>query len=72
MRAINVKPRRGLRILLGCLPFGLLLLAYVIGSDMRLSASAHDKLLPGLGTMAEAVQQYAFTVDVRTGNYLMW
>jgi len=72
MRAINIKPSLGFRVLLGALPFGLLLLAYVIGSELRLADNPRDKLLPGLGTMAEALQHYAFTMDARTGGYLMW
>jgi NitT/TauT family transport system permease protein len=72
MRAINAKPSRSTRIVLGCLPFILLVLAYAIASDIRLTDNPKDKLLPSLSSMIEAVQQYAFTLDARTGSYLMW
>ncbi len=46
MRAINIKPNRGWHVLLACIPFVLLVVAYSIGSDMRLAANPNDKLLP--------------------------
>ena len=72
MRAINIKPNRGWHVLLACIPFVLLVVAYSIGSDMRLAANPNDKLLPGFGALSEALKQYAFTADARTGLYLMW
>jgi NitT/TauT family transport system permease protein len=72
MRAINIKPDMTWRIMLACLPFALLLLAYLFGSGMRLSANPNDKLLPSLKAMGDAIGQYAFAPDVRTGVYLMW
>ncbi len=72
MRAINIKPNRGWHVLLACIPFLLVLVAYAIGSSLRLAENPNDKLLPGFGAIAEAVKQYAFTEDARTGLYLMW
>src|SRR5687768_7662696 len=72
MRAINIKPNRGWHVLLACIPFVLLVAAYSIGSDMRLAANPNDKLLPGFSAISEALKQYAFTADARTGLYLMW
>jgi NitT/TauT family transport system permease protein len=72
MRAINIKPDMTWRIVLACLPFLLLLIAYVAGSDARLSANPNDKLLPSFKTMGEALSQYALSPDARTGVYLMW
>lgn len=72
MRAINIKPSYGWHVLLACIPFVLVIIAYSIGSDMRLAANPNDKLLPGFGALSEALKQYAFTADARTGLYLMW
>ncbi len=72
MRAINLKPGMTWRIALACLPFLLLLLAYIIGSEARLTANPNDKLLPSFKSMGEALAQYALQADQRTGVYLMW
>lgn len=72
MRAINIKPGRGWQLVLAALPFALAIAAYAIGSDMRLAANPADKLLPAFSTIVEAVKQYAFTADQRTGLYLLW
>lgn len=72
MRAINVKPDNTWRVALAILPFLLLLLAYVFGSNMRLAENPNDKLLPAFGTMGEALRQYALEPDARTGTYLLW
>lgn len=72
MRAINIHPGRGAALLLGCLPFALLVLAYVIGSALRLAENPSDKLLPALSTLAATVDLMAFTPDKRTGDYLLW
>jgi NitT/TauT family transport system permease protein len=47
------------------------LIAYLIGSEMRLAANPNDKLLPSFGTMAESLKHMALTPDPRSGNYLM-
>jgi NitT/TauT family transport system permease protein len=72
MRAINIKPDMTWRIVLACLPFLLLLLAYIAGSEARLSANPNDKLLPGLKAMGNTLAQYALAPDARTGLYLLW
>ncbi len=72
MRAINIKPDMTMRIALACLPFLLLLLAYIVGSEARLADNPNDKLLPSFKSMGEALSQYALTADARTGLYLMW
>jgi NitT/TauT family transport system permease protein len=71
-RLINQRPARGERFALGLLPFLLLLLAYVLASQLRLAENANDKLLPSLGNMAETFHSYAFTEDARSGRYLFW
>lgn len=72
MRAINLKPSMSWRIALACLPFLLLLLVYIIGSEARLAANPNDKLLPSFKSMGEALAQYALQADPRTGVYLLW
>lgn len=72
MRLINVRPHRGLAILLACLPFILLVFAYLMGSAIRLAENPNDKLLPALSSIANSIDLMAFTPDRRTGDYLFW
>jgi NitT/TauT family transport system permease protein len=59
-------------LLLGMLPFVLLLAAYLVGSSVRLAANPGDKLLPAPATLAATVHRYAFEEDERTGQVLLW
>ena len=72
MRWINKRPERSTALLLAVLPFALALLAYVVGSDIRLSENPNDKLLPSLQQMGDAVERMAFREDRRSGEYLLW
>jgi NitT/TauT family transport system permease protein len=72
MRLVNLYPSRAVAIFLGVLPFALLVLAYVIGSEIRLEANPDDKLLPALQTLADTVHSYAFEEDRRSGQVLLW
>jgi NitT/TauT family transport system permease protein len=72
MRLINLRPSRGSRVLLGCLPFGLLVAAYLAGSALRLADNPADKLLPALTTLTQSINTLAFTPDRRTGDYVLW
>jgi NitT/TauT family transport system permease protein len=72
MRAINFRPNRSWRVALAFLPFALLCLAYVIGSEIRLAENPNDKLLPSFSRMGEAINNYALKEDTRTGQYLLW
>ncbi len=65
VRMINRKPDRHLSIFLTLLPFALVLLAYVVGSEIRLAANPNDKLLPGLHSFADAIARVAFEPDKR-------
>ena len=71
-RIINRKPDRHMSMFLALLPFALLLLAYVIGSEIRLAENPSDKLLPGFQKFTEAINRLAFQADKRTGDYLLW
>ncbi|MEQ1653297.1 MAG: ABC transporter permease [Hyphomicrobium sp.] len=72
MRAINIKPDVTTLVVLAGLPFLLLILAYILGSEARLAINPNDKLLPSFTAMGEAINQYALQPDARTGQYLLW
>lgn len=71
-RLINIKPGRELGLLMALLPFILIALVYFISSEARLAINPNDKLLPGFGQMADAMQRMAFEPSKRTGEYLFW
>jgi NitT/TauT family transport system permease protein len=71
-RLINRRPSRGTAVLLGLVPFLILAVLYLIASDLRLAENPNDKLLPGLGTLGEAVQRMAFEPSKRTGEIELW
>jgi NitT/TauT family transport system permease protein len=68
---VHARPGKGLGTILAILPFLLLLAVYMLASDIRHKDNPNDKLLPSISQMGAAVQQMAFTKDVRSGNYLM-
>ncbi|MET0542688.1 MAG: ABC transporter permease [Variovorax sp.] len=72
MRLINRRPGRGNAVFLLLMPFVILLAVYFLGSTARLADNPDDKLLPSAVQMTEAIHQYAFTEDKRTGDYLLW
>ncbi len=72
MRALNMKPGKVWRVILAMLPFLLIILLYVWGSEARLAVNPNDKLLPSFSKMGEAIYDYAFVEDRRTGAYLMF
>ena len=71
-RAINYSPSRPSASLLALLPFGLCLVIYAIGSDLRLSENPDDKLMPSFGAFVNAIDALAFTENRRTGEYVFW
>lgn len=72
MRIINRHPSRGLYVFLAALPFAALVLAYMIGSHVRLSANPADKILPSFAQMAATMHEYVMVPDKRTGDRLFW
>lgn len=72
MRLLNLKPDKTWSFTLAVLPFLALLIAYAVGSAIRLAENPNDKLLPGFDSMVEAVKHYALQPDARSGIYLMW
>jgi len=71
-RIINRYPAPGSRIILGMLPFLLILLAYMVASDMRLAENANDKLLPSFSSLGSSLSQLAMEPTKRTGEILLW
>lgn len=72
MRVVNIKPRRGTRILIGAIPIVILLIVYAIASAARVEANPNDKVLPTFAAMAEAVAQLTTQPDPRTGQITAW
>ncbi|GAB6041732.1 ABC transporter permease [Endothiovibrio diazotrophicus] len=68
---IHARPAGWLKWLLAALPFVLVLGVYLGASEIRHRDNPRDKLLPGIGQMAQAVQRMAFEPDRRSGKYLM-
>lgn len=71
-RLINLTPSKPVKVLLGILPFALLLVIYIVASDARLAENANDKLLPSFAQMGSAINSLAFEPSKRTGEYLFW
>lgn len=71
-RLVNRQPGRGGALLLGALPFLILLVIYLISSDARLAANPNDKLLPSLTSFADAIHRFAFEPSRRTGQIVLW
>ncbi|BFG77546.1 ABC transporter permease [Paraburkholderia terrae] len=72
MRLINRHPGRTGSLMLLLLPFIVLIAVYLTGSSLRLQANPDDKLLPSATQMKDALHEYAFSEDKRTGEYMMW
>lgn len=68
---IHAEPTTLQRVVLGVLPFVILVGSYLIVSHIRLAKNPNDKLTPSFSQMVEAVHIMAFTKDKRTGQYLM-
>jgi NitT/TauT family transport system permease protein len=69
-RFMNLKPSKATALLLGLLPFVLVVLLYVFASDARLAENPNDKLLPSASSFMEAIDRMAFTPSKRTGEIL--
>ncbi|WP_244830640.1 MULTISPECIES: ABC transporter permease subunit [unclassified Caballeronia] len=72
MRLINRHPSKSGAMLLLLMPFIVLLAVYFTSSSLRLKDNPGDKVLPSASQMSEAITQFAFTEDKRTGQYLLW
>ncbi|SMX34595.1 ABC transporter permease [Actibacterium lipolyticum] len=72
MRHINRKPDRSTGVFLAALPFVLVVIAYAVGSEMRLSVNPQDKLLPAPSTIWDTAVRLFTQGDRRTGDILLW
>ncbi len=72
MRLINIIPGRPLAVFLLFLPFVLVLIAYAVGSDIRLAENPSDKLLPAPATIGDTMLRLTTEGDRRTGRILFW
>ncbi len=71
-RLINMKPASPWHLLLAVLPFAVLLVLYLLGSDARLEANPTDKLLPSFAQMGDAMERLALEPSKRSGEFLFW
>jgi NitT/TauT family transport system permease protein len=67
-RLLNIRPKRGGRLILGLIPIALGVLTYIGASAARLAANPNDKVLPSFGKMADSFERMAFQVDQVTGR----
>lgn len=72
MRIVNIKPDRGIRILLGAIPILILLVVYAIFSAIRADANPNDKVLPTFVAMGQAAWRMATQVDPRTDQVALY
>ncbi|MCR9257819.1 MAG: ABC transporter permease subunit [Alphaproteobacteria bacterium] len=72
MKLINRRPGRQSTILLGALPFVLLIVTYAVASHFRRIDNPADKILPSLEAMGTAFHRMAFVPSARTGELLLW
>jgi NitT/TauT family transport system permease protein len=72
VRLVNRQPARGPAVALGLMPFIVLVIAYLVGSHIRLAENPSDKLLPTPGVMASTLHNYVAEEDVRSGEILFW
>ncbi len=71
-KVINRHASRHGSMMLGLMPFIILIVVYLVASDARLAANSADKLLPAFSSFADAIDRMAFTPSKRTGEYLLW
>ena len=72
MRLLNRRPGNIGAVASAAMPFALALVIYAAASGVRLAENPDDKLLPGFGTIGDAIERVAFTPDRRTGDYILW
>lgn len=72
MRLINQIPSRPNAVLLAAAPFAIVLIAYAIGSDIRLTANPQDKLLPAPSTIWDTAVRLFTEPDKRSKEILLW
>lgn len=68
---LHAAPSKFLKWILAAIPFVLVLIVYLVASDLRHDANANDKLLPGLLQMFSSIKDLALSTDRRTGDILL-
>lgn len=71
-RLINLSPTPPVKMALALIPFVLIVILYMLGSEARLAENASDKLLPAFSKMGDAMQRLAFEPSKRSGEYVFW
>jgi len=69
---MNQYPGTQLKVILGMLPFVLILIIYMMASNARLAENPNDKLLPSFNKMGDAIDKLALQPSKRSGEYLFW
>jgi len=72
MRLINQKPSNSTVLLLGLLPFLLVVLVYVFASNARLQENADDKLLPSISQMVQTMEKSALSPSKRSNEIIFF
>lgn len=71
-RLMNRQPGRVGTFALNVLPFLIIVVVYLVASDIRLTDNPNDKLLPAFDSFGDAIMQYAVEESRRTGEILLW
>ena len=69
---VHAKPTGWQRVVMGALPFVLLVLIYAYASGLRHAENPNDKLLPSFHQMYTTMVPMITKEDPRTGKYLLW
>ncbi|WP_121626248.1 ABC transporter permease [Poseidonibacter antarcticus] len=70
-RLINQVPSKSTNILLGLLPFIIIILVYISASTQRLAENPNDKLLPSIEKSVNTISKMAFEENKRNGKYIL-
>lgn len=71
-RLLNVRPRGGVRLVLGAIPLIAIALFYMLVSEARHFENPSDKVLPTLTQMGDAIGRMWGAVDPNTGRIPAW
>lgn len=69
---LHADPPRLFRVILALLPFILLLIIYLVASDIRHRSNPQDKLLPSINKIGKAFTKVAIKPDKRSGEIILW
>jgi NitT/TauT family transport system permease protein len=71
-KLVNRRPTRSGALFLSALPFIIVIVAYLVASDIRLADNPNDKLLPSFGQIGQTIEQFAAETSRRTGEIQLW